>query len=218
MGEQVERAVMFADLAGFTALTEAHGDGGAADVAGRFTELAEAALVGDGRIVKTIGDAVMVMAPDGQAGLATAMGLLRAVEAEPDFPGVRAGLHAGPVVERRGDVFGATVNVAARLTEHAHIGQLLTTQAVVDATVGDDLVVQALGSTRLKNVGEPVELFAIEDRSRIPASQVMDPVCRMFVDADDAPARLPWRDRIWSFCSFECAAAFGADPDRYSAT
>lgn len=112
--ERGERAVLFADLAGFTALTEAHGDLGAADVAGRFAELARSVLLEDARVVKTIGDAVMVVASDARVGLEIAMRLLRSVDGEADFPGVRLGLHAGPVVERAGDVFGATVNVAAR--------------------------------------------------------------------------------------------------------
>ena len=58
------RAVIFADLAGYTALTEAHGDSGAADVAERFFELTASVLQADARIVKTIGDAVMVVASD----------------------------------------------------------------------------------------------------------------------------------------------------------
>jgi len=211
-----ERAVLFADLAGFTALTEAHGDIGAADLAGRFAELAASALAGDARVVKTIGDAVMVVAGGPRVGLETALELLRAVDRETDFPGVRLGLHAGSVVERDGDVFGATVNIAARLTEHAHVGQLLTTRRVADVIMGtDDVTVTTLGETHLKNVGEPVDIYAIEDDFRRAVAQVLDPVCRMFVDADDAPARLPWRDRIWLFCSFDCASTFSQDPDRY---
>jgi adenylate cyclase len=215
--ESDERAVLFADLAGFTALTEAHGDVGAADVAGRFAELATSVLAGDARVVKTIGDAVMIVARDPRVGLDTALGLLRALDGEAGFPGVRLGLHAGPVVERAGDVFGATVNVAARLTEHAHVGQLLTTGGIAALVVGtDEMTATALGATRFKNVGEPIEIYAIDDEFRRPTTQVLDPVCRMFVDADDAPARLPWRDRIWLFCSFECARTFSRDPDRYA--
>ena len=215
--ERDVRAVLFADLAGFTALTEAHGDVGAADTAGRFAELAASALAGDARIVKTIGDAVMVLADGADAGIDAALAVLRSVDNESDFPGVRIGLHAGPVVERAGDVFGATVNVAARLTEHARVGQLLTTGDLAElASEKDDVSTTTLGAIHLKNIGEPVAVYAIEVSSRRPTAQILDPVCRMFVDADDPPARLPWRDRIWSFCSFECASAFSQDPDRYA--
>ena len=210
--------MLFADLAGFTALTEAHGDGEAADVAGRFTELASTVMAQGARVVKTIGDAVMIVAPDGRTGLDTALALLRAVDDEPAFPGLRAGMHIGPVVERDGDVFGATVNLASRLAGHANVGQLLVTATGAALVTADDGVsVASLGPTYLKNVGDAVELFSVEDDHRTPRAQVMDPVCRMFVDADDAPARLPYGDRTWLFCSFECARAFGDDPDRYAA-
>jgi class 3 adenylate cyclase/YHS domain-containing protein len=219
MGALTDRrsgAVVFADLAGYTALTEAHGDDGAADVAFRFFDLASSQLTGDARIIKTIGDAVMVVASEAQHGLETGLALLRAVEREPHFPGVRVGLHYGPVVERNGDVFGATVNVAARLTAHAHVGQLLTSAEIAgNVAHATHLTTVALGTTWLKNVGQPIEVYSISDHGPTPATQVLDPVCRMYVDADAAPARLPWGDRAWHFCSFDCARAFSDDPDRY---
>jgi adenylate cyclase len=75
---------------------------------------AAARLKADARIAKTIGDAVMVDTSDAHQALKTGLTLLRAVEKEPQFPGVRIGVHYGPVVERSGDVFETTVNVAAR--------------------------------------------------------------------------------------------------------
>jgi len=126
------------------------------------------------------------------------------------------GLHYGPCVERNGDVFGATVNVAARLTAHAHVGQLLTSAAIVRHVEPEThLTTVALGATFLKNVAEPIDLYAISDHGPTPATQVLDPVCRMYVDADAAPARLPWDERAWYFCSFDCAHAFSQEPIRY---
>lgn len=62
------------------------------------------------------------------------------------------GLHAGPVVERDGDVFGATVNVAARLAAHAHAGELLTTARTAVVFGGrDDVMVCSLGELTFKN-------------------------------------------------------------------
>jgi adenylate cyclase len=210
-------AVAFADLAGYTALTEAHGDVGAADVADRFTQITESVLIRDARIVKTIGDAVMIVASDARDGVRIGLDLLRAVEEESHFPGVRIGVHYGPIVERRGDIFGATVNVAARLTAHAHVGQLLTTEDIAEALVGDAaLVTTALGPTWLKNVSKPVELYWIADHTSPPTTQVVDPVCRMFIDADRAPAKLPWAGHSWHFCSYECAATFIASPGKYA--
>ncbi len=217
IGDSEVRAVAFADLAGYTALTEVHGDAGAADVARRFFELTASVLHDEARLVKTIGDAVMVVAADAHSGLHSCLELLRAVEQEGDFPGVRIGLHLGSVVERDGDIFGATVNVAARLTAHANVGQLLTTASVADLLVDHEHVTTtALGATRLKNVSDPVDVYSVADHAAAASTQVLDPVCRMFVDADDAPARLPWGERRWMFCSFKCAKAFSTDPDRYT--
>ncbi len=219
MGDQNCIAVVFADLAGYTALTEAHGDDGAADVAERFFALTEAALCGDGRVVKTIGDAVMIVTSEPHDALDIGLAVLRAVEREPHFPGVRVGAHYGPIVERNGDVFGATVNVAARLTAHARVGQLLTSSSIATLLTGQThLTTSALGATWLKNVGEPVEIYWVADHVSEATAQVLDPVCRMFVDAERAPARLPWQGRGWHFCSFECATAFSQNPDRYVTT
>lgn len=214
---EARRAVAFADLAGYTALTEAHGDVGAADVADRFTQITEAVLIGDARIVKTIGDAVMILTTEARDGVRIGLDLLCAVENESHFPGVRIGVHFGPIVQRRGDIFGATVNVAARLTAHAHVGQLLTTEVIANELLGDAaLVTTALGPTWLKNVGKPVELYWIADHTSPPTTQVVDPVCRMFIDADRAPAKLPWAGHSWHFCSYECAAKFMANPGNYA--
>jgi adenylate cyclase len=210
------RAVAFADLAGYTALTEAHGDDDAADVALRFFDLTAARLRADARMVKTIGDAVMVVTSDAHHALELGLALLRAVDQEPHFPGVRVGVHYGPVVERGGDVFGATVNIAARLTAHANVGQLIASDAIACLVIGHpNLTTTALGSTWLKNVGDPVEIFSIAEPGGTATSQVLDPVCRMFVDADAAPAHLPWDGHAWHFCSFECARTFTQDPAKY---
>jgi adenylate cyclase len=212
-----DRTVLFADLAGFTALTEAHGDLDAADVAARFGELAARALVGDARLVKTIGDAVMIVAAEPAATIHTGVTLVHLVEAEPRFLGVRVGVHAGPVIHRDGDVFGATVNLAARLAAQAPIGQVLTTETVARAVqeVGG-LVVRALGQISFRNVSEPVKVFAVAGADREPAGLTHDPVCQMLVDPAEAPARLPHAGRSWFFCSMECARKFADHPQRYS--
>ncbi len=211
------RTVAFADLAGYTALIDAHGDVSAADIAQRFFDMTQRLLTGDARLVKTIDDAVMVVTTDPRQGLQIGLDLLQAVQRERDFPGVRVGIHHGPVVERNGDVFGATVNVAARLTAHAYVGQLLTTDAIVSLLSDEHLKAVALGPTLLRNVLETIDIYWVADHTSDATSQVLDPICRMFVDADNAPARLPWGERIWHFCSFDCAQRFAQDPNRHAA-
>ena len=108
----------------------------------------------------------MVVASDANDGLEIGLSVLHAVEHEPHFPGVRVGVHYGPIVERNGDIFGATVNVAARLSAHAHVGQLLTTSTVATLFASHDhLTTTALGATWLKNIAEPVEVYWVADHT-----------------------------------------------------
>jgi adenylate cyclase len=117
---EAERAVvLFADLSGFTVLTELRGDSAAADVAIRFLMLARASLTGVARLLKALGDGVLIVAPDWDAAQMTALGLRERLLDEPELLPVRIGICEGPVVWREGDVFGATVNNAARLADAA---------------------------------------------------------------------------------------------------
>jgi len=207
---------LFADLAGFTALTETHGDDDAANVVARFYDLAHASLTGEARLIKTIGDAVMIVADQSPAAVLTALRLVAAVRAETDFPAVRTGLHSGPAVERSSDYFGATVNLAARITAYAHSDQILCTEAVAESIRSLDIaVIYSAGIVSFKNVAQPVALFELEDSQRHMTHHEIDPVCRMGLDPNTAPARLPFRDRLYHFCSFACAQKFAQAPDTY---
>jgi len=212
-----DRTFLFADLAGFTALTEAHGDVDAADVAERFTALARASLDQGSTLVKTIGDEAMIVSEDAVSATRTALRLAASVHEEQRFPGLRAGMHAGACVERDGDYFGATVNVAARVAAHARSGQILCTLPVAEAARSvEEADVRPAGRGHFKNVTDPVELFEILDVSRAGFDLEIDPVCQMRLDPAAAPARLPYRDRLYLFCSFECARSFAERPDTYA--
>jgi len=211
--------ILFADLSGFTALTEMHGDQDAAEVAARFYDLAQAALTGDARLVKTIGDAVMIAADQSASAVSTALQLVAAVQVEPGFPSVRAGLHLGPCVERSGDYFGATVNLAARVTAYARSGQILCTEAVADVIRDlSTVTLRPAGAQHFKNVTQLITLFEIQDPHRPTASEDFDPVCRMQLDPEHAPARLPFGERMFYFCSFNCAQKFARDPEVFIKT
>ena len=112
-------AVLFADLTGFRQLTETYGDEAAADVAGRFVALVRQSLALGACVVKTLGDGVLVVAPDLDAARETATQIRCAVKVDGSLPPVHAGICGGSVVWRHGDVFGATVNDAARLADSA---------------------------------------------------------------------------------------------------
>lgn len=132
------RAVGFADMAAFTALTRRSSESELRTVLERFETLATD-IVGahHGQIVKTIGDEVLFVADRPADSAEIALGLLDAVEQDDTLPPLRVGVAAGPVVSRLGDVFGATVNIASRLTSLARPGSVLVDEGMADALGAD---------------------------------------------------------------------------------
>ena len=216
---QVEVVFIFADLAGFTALTETHGDLDAAKVAARYTEMTRAALQPGARLVKTIGDEVMIVAENTMCALQTALKLREAIDQEPLFPTVRIGLHGGSAVEQNGDYFGATVNLAARVAAHARMGQILCTrQIATEASRLPGVIFRARELAHLKNIADPVPLFEVVIGEVGAVADPIDPVCRMRIKQDAAPAQLPFGSATYYFCSFVCAKAFAEHPDYYASS
>ena len=209
-----EYAFVIADLAGYTALTEAHGGAAAARTVIRFTELTSKALTPGVRLIEGVGDQVLIVGDDPCGAVMTALRLRDAVDREPLFLGVRIGIDSGAAVEQDGRYFGSVLNIAARLAAHARSGQVLCTARVVSAIAGvPDVRCVSLGAVRFKNVAEPLALFEVA--STMNSSAAVDPVCRMHVDAATAPARLPFDDTTYVFCSFACAEAFARHPRAY---
>ena len=210
---------LFADLAGFTALTEAHGDDVAADLVSEFCSRARALLPEHGaEEVKAIGDALMLRAGDAAAGVQLARRLVDEVGGRHGFPGIRVGVHTGPAIERERDWFGATVNVASRVADLADADEVLITRATFEA-VGDptpELRLTPRGSHRLRNLREPVEVFAAASPSTTDAiERAIDPVCRMLVDTGASHPSDQLGRRTYWFCSDACADAFRRDPRLY---
>lgn len=213
---RIEATFCFVDLAGFTALTEAQGDEDAADVATRFADLARASLGPGDFLVKTIGDAVLMTAPDPVAGVELVERLLTGVAAEPGLPSLRAGLHHGDAVNREGDVFGAAVNLAARVASEAHAGEVLGTDPIAGAARELGIPVADLGSVLLKNVRGAIPLYSLA--LVVGATETpIDPVCRTPVDRRGAAGRLRYRGVEYWFCSLTCAAAFASNPGWHAA-
>lgn len=168
---RIQATFCFVDLAGFTALTEAQGDADAADVATKFADITRVSLGPSDRLIKTIGDAVFVMSPTAASGIEFVERLLMRTCSRPDFPALRAGLHFGDAVQRDNDVFGASVNLAARVAAEAFAGEVIGTQPIADAAKDQDIAVVELGPVPLKNVQINRAIFARTDdwRLRYPA-------------------------------------------------
>lgn len=207
---------MFVDLAGFTALTEMHGDEQAADLAEQFVSMTRQTIGPDDRLIKSIGDAVMFTAPGPDAALSSLARLMRECRASASFPIPRAGLHHGPVAERGDDIFGTSVNLAARVAGQAAAGEVLGTEGIAAAARDAGIFAASIGSVQLRNLASAVELFEIHLIEVDADSFTVDPVCRMRVEPSHAAGWLRHGGSGWWFCSLECASTFVQDPDTYA--
>jgi class 3 adenylate cyclase/YHS domain-containing protein len=211
---------VFVDLAGFTALAEAMGDDEAVDIAERFhAEVAARAAEHGADVVKSIGDAMMLRATEARRAIEVALCVVHDVGSRHHFPAVRAGMHTGPAIERRGDWFGTTVNIAARVSGQASGGEVLLTDATRGAAQPmGGIELRERGRRELKNVAEPLLLYAaVREGSMTPDLLPIDPVCRMAVDPEHAAGRLTHAGTEYHFCSLDCVARFAAAPDAYAA-
>jgi adenylate cyclase len=210
---------VFADIAGFTALTEAHGDEEAVALIADFADAVAAELpaVG-GEHVKTIGDSLMLRIPE--PGDAVMLGLRVANDVMSDHgaPAVRVGLHHGSALKRNDDYFGASVNLAARVSALASAGEVLLTGKTAGLTPDlEGVLFESRGRQSLKNVIEPVEIFAAVRIGEAAEQLPVDPVCRMVVSPERAAGRVMYEGEAYFFCSLTCVGDFARQPDRFAA-
>lgn len=126
-------AVMFADVSDSTRLYESLGDREALRLVGAcLASMRGAAESSGGRVVKTIGDELMCAFADAAAAATAAEQMQRGVSERHAPLSIRVGFDCGPVIEEAGDLFGDTVNVAARMAELAQPGQILATARALD--------------------------------------------------------------------------------------
>ena len=151
-------AIAFADLAGYARLTVERGDEVAVQTVERFLDAVAQTLPVDARVIKTLGDEVMVIGSDPAALTGWAVRLQEEVRGEEPAP--RIGIHYGEVLYRDGDYYGREVNQAARVVARAGGGEVLVTRPVADTAAGDDgLEFRRIGEVSLKGFSEPTELF-----------------------------------------------------------
>lgn len=202
--------VLFLDLVRYTSLTEIHGDSIAADAASAMEEVARDSMRASSRLVKTVGDGVLVTADSPGLGLLSASFIVEGLHELGKGLDARGGLAHGPLVQRNGDVFGTTVNLAARLAEYPEAGRLAMTRPVAEAAGEANLGVSPRGLRSLKGFRSPVEVF-VTDPCVHEGEWITDPVCGMRLRAEDAVARTTTPDGSVGFCSQRCARLFDAD-------
>jgi adenylate cyclase len=149
----------FLDLAGYTRLTEEGGDQAAAALAARLSDIV---LRGPrrhrGEAVKWLGDGVMIRFRDPSGAVVSALDMVEDVPAA-GLPPAHIGVAAGPVIQQGGDYFGRTVNLAARIADHARGGQVLVSQPVAELTSVPGVRFDRMGPIELPGLSSPVQLF-----------------------------------------------------------
>ncbi len=155
----VEPAVAFLDLTGFTTLTQERGDAIAAEVALRLADLASRiATAHRGRVVKLLGDGVLSQFANVIDAVEASLQLLDRL-ADADLPPGHVGVTHGPIVARDGDIFGRTVNLAARISDVTPSGELYVPASIGEALTGQ-FRVESVGVTTMQGVG-PIELARV---------------------------------------------------------
>jgi adenylate cyclase len=173
--EEQQHTFLFADISGYSMLSELGGDEVAAEVAIRFaSEVTRMAAEHGAEVIKSVGDAVMVRCDNAAAAIELGVRLhaeLASPWTSPDFPPIHVGIHTGPALKRAGDWWGTTVNITARVTAAAGAGQLLITEAAKRAA-GElsHTKLRSLGMLRMKNISAPVCVYA---PSRLHRSAVL---------------------------------------------
>jgi adenylate cyclase len=153
-GPTVSLAVGFADLAGYTELSEDLDEHELSDLLARFETVAyDTVASNNGRIVKTIGDEVMFVGGAREVALIS-LALTEDVADDPDLPDVRVGVAYGSVLARDGDFYGPVVNLASRITARARRGTVLASEPMHGALADDpDFSWRSLGTRRIRGIG-----------------------------------------------------------------
>lgn len=151
-------AVAFVDVSGYTRLTVDRGDDFGARTSVRLAELAELVVRRHGgRVIKLLGDGVLLLFDGPCVAIDAVVDLTRSM-VKAGLPAAHAGIHTGPVVERDGDVFGTTVNVASRIANHAPAGTILVSEPVALGCPDRTDRFEPLGDVRIAGLEDPMML------------------------------------------------------------
>ena len=208
-----ESTVIYADLVGFTSFAEVHDDRVVTEVLDLFDAIVvEHASPHDLKVVKGLGDAYLLQGGSAAGALDFSMSLLTAMDERAAPLAVHVGVHSGPIIERHGDIFGKTVNLAGRLAAVARPDEILLTQKVLESeSVPSLLTPMPVGPQRIRGVPNPVDLLSLRlERS----TRITDPVCRMKVPMDAFHTTTAFR-RTYRFCSENCASIFARRPNEF---
>ena len=168
----VTHTILFTDMQSSTALTQRLGDATAQEIRRTHNEIVRSALTANGGSeIKHTGDGIMASFTTASAALECAIAIQRGVaahvEEHPDSPlGLYIGLNAGEPIAEEGDLFGTSINLAARICDHAEPGQILAANVVRELAAGKDFLFADLGETELRGFEDPVKLWEVRWREQ----------------------------------------------------
>lgn len=210
--------ILFADISQSTRLFEIQGDVQARQIIGRALEmLSRVTDAHGGRVIKTIGDEVMVTFPHVDKAVEAACEMHRVIRQDLMFSwvnlAIRVGLHFGEVLVENGDVYGDAVNVAAKVVSMAQADQVLTTRSTIDSlSAPETLVWRPLGQARIPGKKQPVELVEViwqEDTANLTKPLRLDSIPDL-----EAPVKLviSYRGREIELNQHRPSLYLGRDP------
>ena len=177
---EAERTILFADVVDSTGITEALGNVASRSyIAEILDELGTITASVGGTVIKTIGDEIMSAFESPMDGIAAAVDMQRALSARPPINGIhsriRIGLHCGPVLLEKGDVFGDVVNVSARIAGLAAAEQVLTTGSTIERLGVGYVPYRSLGVHGVRGRDESLHLCEILWRGETAQMTVVAP-------------------------------------------
>ena len=160
--------ILFSDIKGSTAYAEKKGDVEYMAMINRHNTVLFPVIEAEGgRVVKTIGDAILACFQDPIGAVKAGVGMQRALvedrkgRKEIDQIHIRVGLHTGLGLIKDGDVFGDVVNAASRVEHQADVEQVLITDVLLDAARSAGFECAKMGRAELKGKEEPIDLYAV---------------------------------------------------------
>lgn len=208
-----DRAILMADLSGYTAMTDIHGGASAAMMVKKYMTIVDQSLRGSTQLIQRVGDQIVLIAENPNDILDTAIALNKLTQGEEHFLSIHTGIHYGPVFIEEGHLFGSTINVTSRIMNMAESGQVLCSSQLYEKINMPELRCKHLGEFSFKNVRHPVSVYEVQLRRA--DSNSIDPVCRMQIDSTKAMHTYIYLGKEYHFCGERCLSLFQKQPKSF---
>jgi adenylate cyclase len=210
-----ETAILMADLAGYTALTDIHGGASAAKTINQYVELVQRSISGQSELFQRIGDQVVIISPEAEDLTKTMLQLKQECADQHHFLSIHAGLHYGSIHIENDNLFGSTINITSRLMNLAERDQILCSSAFVERNIpSNEFSFLPKGKIKLKNVLHEVEVYELKKNVE-PLQLFYDPVCHMIINLAHPHFHYLHNGQMHYFCSRECLNIFIRTPENF---